>query len=187
MHNAGDLNEWSGAQYALLWEAFHNLPLESPLLEVGSGTNFDHRNLFAQRYEYQITDPWPDIPVDAHYDVESLPYLDGTFGAVIMIDVLEHVSDPLQAVAQVYRVLRPRGHLFLTVPMFGPGEHGDYRRFTYCGLEGLITGAGRRWASCEIVGVGDARLPGDPEGSATWSSAPKPLGYTVHAVKGADE
>ncbi len=49
------------------------------------------------------------------YDVgagEALPYTDAVFDAVVCVDVLEHVADLDQVLAQVARVLRPGG-LFL--------------------------------------------------------------------------
>ena len=50
-----------------------------------------------------------------NYDVgagEALPYDDESFDAVVCVDVLEHVSDLQQVLAEVTRVLRPGG-LFL--------------------------------------------------------------------------
>ena len=49
------------------------------------------------------------------YDVgvgEALPYAAGSFDAIVCVDVLEHVSDLTQVLAEVARVLRPGG-LFL--------------------------------------------------------------------------
>ncbi len=49
------------------------------------------------------------------YDVgvgEALPYADAAFDAVVSVDVLEHVADLEQVLAEVARVLRPGG-LFL--------------------------------------------------------------------------
>ncbi|MEL6451634.1 MAG: bifunctional 2-polyprenyl-6-hydroxyphenol methylase/3-demethylubiquinol 3-O-methyltransferase UbiG [Pseudomonadota bacterium] len=46
------------------------------------------------------------------YDVgvgEALPYADNSFDAVVCVDVLEHVSDLGQVLAEVARVLRPGG------------------------------------------------------------------------------
>ncbi len=49
------------------------------------------------------------------YDVgvgEALPYTDATFDAVVCVDVLEHVGDLHQVLAEVARVLRPGGWFF---------------------------------------------------------------------------
>jgi 2-polyprenyl-6-hydroxyphenyl methylase/3-demethylubiquinone-9 3-methyltransferase len=52
---------------------------------------------------------------EIHYDVgvgEALPYADASFDRVVCVDVLEHVADLGQVLAEVARVLRPGG-LFL--------------------------------------------------------------------------
>lgn len=49
------------------------------------------------------------------YDVgvgEDLPYADGSFDAVVCVDVLEHVVDLTRVIAEVGRVLRPGGVFF---------------------------------------------------------------------------
>lgn len=53
--------------------------------------------------------------LDIAYDIgvgEALPYTAGTFDAVVCVDVLEHVVDLNEVLAEVARVLRPDG-LFL--------------------------------------------------------------------------
>ena len=56
---------------------------------------------------------------DIRYDVgvgESLPYADASFDAVVCVDVLEHVSDLGQVLAEIARVLRLGGvFLFDTI------------------------------------------------------------------------
>jgi ADP-heptose:LPS heptosyltransferase/2-polyprenyl-3-methyl-5-hydroxy-6-metoxy-1,4-benzoquinol methylase len=50
----------------------------------------------------------------------SFPHLgDGTFQAVWMLDVLEHVRDPRAALARVHQLLAPGGVLFATTPDTG--------------------------------------------------------------------
>ena len=49
-------------------------------------------------------------------DAAILPFRDQSFDAVTMFDVLEHVPDDRQAVAEALRVLRPRGAVLLSAP-----------------------------------------------------------------------
>jgi SAM-dependent methyltransferase len=46
----------------------------------------------------------------------SLPFADSTVGLVVAYDVLEHIPDDHQAASEIFRVLRPGGHLLVSVP-----------------------------------------------------------------------
>jgi SAM-dependent methyltransferase len=48
-------------------------------------------------------------------DLASLP--EGGFAAVLAFEVLEHIEDDERVVAEVARLLRPGGHLVLSVPI----------------------------------------------------------------------
>ncbi|MCW5881512.1 MAG: class I SAM-dependent methyltransferase [Anaerolineae bacterium] len=64
---------------------------------------------------------------------EGLPYPDNTFDTVLSHEVLEHVTDDRQAVAEILRVLRPYGRLVVFVPnrLFPFETHGVYWRGQY--------------------------------------------------------
>jgi ubiquinone/menaquinone biosynthesis C-methylase UbiE len=49
-------------------------------------------------------------------DAEAIPYPDETFTAVICTNSFHHYSDPLRALAEIRRVLRPRGRLVIVDP-----------------------------------------------------------------------
>ncbi|MFA5004388.1 MAG: class I SAM-dependent methyltransferase [Candidatus Saccharimonadales bacterium] len=56
----------------------------------------------------------PEVP---HEDLMALSYADDSFDIVLTSDTLEHVPDPLKALEEIKRVLKPNGiHLF-TVPL----------------------------------------------------------------------
>ncbi len=48
----------------------------------------------------------------------DLPFADGTFDCVLSLDVIEHVDDDVELVRHLAQVLKPGGHLVLTVPAF---------------------------------------------------------------------
>ena len=52
----------------------------------------------------------------AQADAEALPFRRGSFPVVILSEVLEHVPDPAQCIAEAARVLMPHGWLLGDVP-----------------------------------------------------------------------
>jgi SAM-dependent methyltransferase len=64
---------------------------------------------------------------------ERLPFPDNCFDLVLSHEVLEHVQDDRQALAEIFRVLRPGGRLLLFCPnRWYPFEtHGFYWRGQY--------------------------------------------------------
>lgn len=50
-------------------------------------------------------------------DMQALPYADASFDLVIHSDTLEHVPDPIRALAECRRVLAPGGSLCFTIPV----------------------------------------------------------------------
>ncbi|CAA9529003.1 MAG: hypothetical protein AVDCRST_MAG73-750 [uncultured Thermomicrobiales bacterium] len=50
----------------------------------------------------------------------ALPFPNGAFDAVLLLDVLEHVVDDPTTLAETARVLRPGGRLVVRVPQAGP-------------------------------------------------------------------
>lgn len=50
-------------------------------------------------------------------DMHALPFADGSFDVVIHSDTLEHIPNPVHALSECRRVLKPEGALCFTVPM----------------------------------------------------------------------
>ncbi len=64
---------------------------------------------------------------------EALPYPQNSFDLVLSHEVLEHVNDDRQAVAEMVRVLRPGGRAVIFVPnrLYPFETHGHYWRGEY--------------------------------------------------------
>lgn len=46
----------------------------------------------------------------------SLPFEDGAFDTVFFCDVIEHLHNPVAALSEIHRVLRPHGLMLITTP-----------------------------------------------------------------------
>lgn len=74
--------------------------------------------------------------IDYHYDVQDLQFEDGEFDAVACISILEHVPDPLRAIDELRRVLKPGCEIWVQLPLNYPYHAGphDYWRASPSGL-----------------------------------------------------
>ncbi len=53
-------------------------------------------------------------------DIHQIPFEENRFDIVLCNHVLEHVQDDIQAMREIYRVLRPGGFAILQIPLFNP-------------------------------------------------------------------
>jgi SAM-dependent methyltransferase len=117
-----------------------------PLLDVGCGTAW-----LARHFEnYTGIDSSPEAVQAASAqgyaviegDVSApLPFEDQSFDAVVMKDLLEHVSDPVSTVREARRVLKPGGRVFASSPDAQRWVWDDYthrRPFTRRGFRLLF-------------------------------------------------
>jgi SAM-dependent methyltransferase len=84
-------------------------------------------------------------------NLNKIPIRSEYYDLVFCSQTLEHVPDPSTVIAEVVRVLKPGGQLWLTVPFYYE-EHEtpfDYYRYTQFGLSYMITKAGINLVSTE--------------------------------------
>jgi 2-polyprenyl-3-methyl-5-hydroxy-6-metoxy-1,4-benzoquinol methylase len=58
---------------------------------------------------------------------EAVPLPDASIDLVVSLQVLEHVTDPKQVLAEVWRVLKPGGHFYLACENYLAFREGHYR------------------------------------------------------------
>jgi ubiquinone/menaquinone biosynthesis C-methylase UbiE len=49
-------------------------------------------------------------------DITAMPFEDESFSLVLATDIIEHVDDDRRALSEIRRVLKPGGHVLITVP-----------------------------------------------------------------------
>lgn len=115
--NQSDRDRWVEARAA-------EVPAGSRVLDVGAGPCM-YRALFAH-CEYRSHDfaqldssqlPAGYGKIDYISDITAIPAPDESFDVVISTEVLEHVPDPVAAVREMTRLLKPGGRLLLTAPL----------------------------------------------------------------------
>jgi SAM-dependent methyltransferase len=146
--------------YSGLFKDFARRPFRRVnILEINEAANLTK---FLRRIRGHILARYPDV------DMMALPYADATFDLVIHSDTLEHVPDPIRALGECERVLRPGGYCVYTVPTIigrltesrqgkPPSYHGvetekrtDYTVFTEYGADA--------WTHPIKAGFAEARI-----------------------------
>ncbi|MEK7436290.1 MAG: class I SAM-dependent methyltransferase [Pseudomonadota bacterium] len=123
--NLANRDRWVGEQAA-------RLPAGARVLDMGAGS-CPYRPLFAHcRYQTQDFAGLDNEQlrhggyglIDYRCDIAKVPVGDAAFDAILCTEVLEHVAEPIKAVQEMARILRPGGRLLLTAPL-GSGIHQE--------------------------------------------------------------
>lgn len=117
------------------------------MVDVGAGVR-PYTDLFCGHVDRIIAVEFPSsspkAEVDVWGDAQALPLRTGSADTLLCVEVLEYLPDPLRALQEFMRILRPGGRLLLTAPQIrgGSNEPNDYWRFGHQGLRLLARKAG---------------------------------------------
>lgn len=142
VNNAGRNNESS--RIAWLQKSLVQVYPGSRILDAGAGERkfrgfCNHLNYVAQDFaQYDgkgdarglQTGAWDQSKLDIVSDIASIPEPDGSFDAIMCIEVFEHLPDPLAAIREFARLLRPGGQLILTAPFCSLTHYAPYHFYT---------------------------------------------------------
>ena len=127
-----------------------NLPKKPITLDIGCGAGSNLKALASMglyvigldqsTYALSLVRRKGEFPLLAG-DLNKLPIKTKSIGLIIALDILEHIDNDLNAIRELYQVLRKGGILILTVPAFN---------FLW-GTQDVVTGHKRRYLRKEIA------------------------------------
>lgn len=137
-------------------EKIREIAKSSKVIDVGGATPFQknmakYKPLF-EGVDYKTMDYSPAFKPDIVGDIHHMPFADAEIEAIVCNAVLEHVHDPIRAVEEIHRVLKPGGKVLLWIPFLYPyhshsSEYGDYWRFSSDAIEYMF----RNFSKLEFV------------------------------------
>jgi SAM-dependent methyltransferase len=141
--------------------------LQGRIADLGAG-HVPFYEAYAPAVQEVVCVDWPNsLHGVTHADViadlgRSLPFAAASFDGVLLSSVLEHLADPVAALEEVSRVLRPGGALVLEVPFLYwlHEEPHDFGRYTEHALRCFADIAGLEVKQLEAYG-GIAAVIGD--------------------------
>ena len=121
-------------------QTLKELPEGNRLLDAGAGEQqykkyCDHLHYVSQDFaEYEPEeldqglqmDRWDYGQLDHVCDITSIPEPDSSFDAILCSEVFEHLPNPLAAVDEFSRLLKPGGSLLLTAPFVSLTHFAPY-------------------------------------------------------------
>ena len=159
MSETEDKHWWFQGRRAAITVLLDSLKLgpDSSVLELGAGTG---GNLALLQHYGQVS----GLELDEHARElankksglnivegclpDDIPFEDGVYDVVCLFDVLEHVNEDYETLVAIRRLLKPGGHVIITIPAYQWlwSAHDTvlhhFRRYSYNGFKSLFTQAG---------------------------------------------
>lgn len=113
------------------------------ILDIGGGL-VDRGTQISTLGSRTVIDIIPGSNVDVVGDAHNLPFDNDSFEVITSFMVLEHLYNPILAIKECQRVLKPKGLLVLSTVQYwhSHGHPDDYYRYTKDGLKYICQNAG---------------------------------------------
>lgn len=149
MNNVGLMNESTRIHW--IETCLKKIPEKARILDAGAGEcqfkkYCSHLQYVSQdfgKYDGKgdggglQTSSWAQNEIDIISDITSIPEPDNSFDAIMCIEVFEHLPDPVAAIREFSRLMKPEAFLILTTPFcslthFAPYHfHTGFNKYFY--------------------------------------------------------
>lgn len=135
------------------------------LLDVGCG-RMPYRDFIVSNCPQPIEYLGLDMPSETYgnppivWDGQTIPLEDASVDCAMATEVLEHCPDPGRVLREIFRVLKPGGFFFFTVPFLWPLHDVPYDEYRYTpfALNRILGAAGFRPVEIQPLGGWDSAL-----------------------------
>ena len=76
------------------------------------------------------TEKWDQRSLDIICDITKIPQPDRSFDAILCLEVLEHLPEPILAIKEFNRILKSGGKLILTAPFCSLTHYSPYHFYS---------------------------------------------------------
>lgn len=186
------LRQWQPVQRLFAFNQFErdqwvasqamNIPAGSGVLDIGAGS-CPYRHLFRhcdykthdfqQLQSDQLLGKQGYGSIDYVSDITAIPVPQESFDVILCTEVLEHVPEPIEAVKEFARILKPDGRLLLTAPL-GSGLHQEPYHF--------YGGYTPHWYQKFLVEAGFERVTVQPNGGFYTHFAQESIRFALFLV-----
>ena len=142
MNTVGTQNESNRIKW--LEKNLKKIPRDSKILDAGAGEQqfkkfCSHLNYVSQDFaQYDGTGDskglqigkWDQTQLNIISDIIAIPEPDESFDVILCTEVFEHLPEPILAIKEFSRLLRPDGYLILTAPFCSLTHFSPYHFYT---------------------------------------------------------
>lgn len=138
-------------------KALSKISLSGSVLDLGGDTRSTYRSCFKGKPVFTTVNLDPKSQPNIQHDLEQLlPFADGSYDHVVLINVLEHVYNYQQLLSEARRVVRTGGSVVVVVPYVFPHHPSprDYWRFSRQAVHKIMESSGLSVQSIDSLGSG---------------------------------